>query len=482
MTDRLLQFYIDGAWVDPIATTTAPLIDPATEQVQGTIALGGAADVDRAVAATDRAFPAWRDTQPAERAAVLARLADLYEARAEDMAQRISAEMGAPFSLARGPQVKIGLAHLRTYAHLLETYAFEEDYPAHAPTDRIRREPIGPAALITPWNWPMNQIAQKVGAALAAGCPVVLKPSELSPLSALLLAELVDAAGVPPGVFNLIQGEGPVVGEALARHPRVRVLSLTGSGRAGVAVTQAAAPTFKRVVLELGGKGANLIFGDSTIAESVRRGTLQCFNNSGQSCNAPTRMLVERPWYEEAVAVAAETARTMRVGAPDDPDITLGPLASQAQYDRVQRHIQRGMDEGARLVAGGLGRPEGLDRGFFARPTVFADVAQHMAIAREEIFGPVLSILPFDDEEHAIALANDTEYGLANFIQTADQARAERIATRLDAGIIVINGAARAPGSPFGGYKHSGNGREGGRWGLEEFLETKAIAGWSMGR
>jgi len=478
--ERTKQFYIDGAWVGPVTPNDFPVVNPTTEEPQATISLGTAADVDNAVAAAQRAFPGWRDTPPGERAELLMRLADIYEERAEEMVRTISMEMGAPMSLASGPHVKVGLTHLRTVAKLLPTYPFEENYPADAPQDRIRKEPIGPAGLITPWNWPMNQILQKVAAALAAGCPVILKPSELSPLSAMLLAEMVDAAGVPPGVFNLVNGEGAVVGDAMARHPKIRILSLTGSGRAGVAVTQAAAPTFKRVVLELGGKGANIIFGDSDIPDSVRRGTLQCFNNSGQSCNAPTRMLVENSHYEQAIAVAAETAAGVIVGDPASSDTQLGPLASQAQYERVQHYIETGMREGARLVAGGLGRPEGMGRGYYVRPTIFADVTSNMTIAREEIFGPVLCIMPFSDEDHAVVLANDTDYGLANFVQSGDQARAERVATRLEAGVIVLNGASRAPGSPFGGYKHSGNGREGGRWGLEEYLEIKAIAGWSI--
>ncbi|WP_175544840.1 aldehyde dehydrogenase family protein [Roseovarius azorensis] len=476
---RKTSFYIDGQWQEPLAGKDYSVIDPAMETAFAMISLGGDVDVDRAVVAAARAFTVWQESARYERIELLERLLAIYTQRMDEMAQTISREMGAPMTLASGPQVQIARRHIRAMIDVLKDYQFDHPLRADAPNDRILHQPIGVCGLITPWNWPMNQIAQKVAAALAAGCTIVLKPSELAPLSAMLFAEMIDEAGFPAGVFNLVNGDGPGVGHAIARHPTIRMVSLTGSGRAGEAVMLAAAPTFKRVVLELGGKGANIIFGDSGIAESVRRGTLQCFNNTGQSCNAPTRMLVERSYYDEAVAVAAETARSVTVGPPSEEGGHLGPLASGRQFDIVQDYIKSGIAAGARLVAGGVGRPEGVKRGFYARPTVFADVTPDMRIAREEIFGPVLSIMSFDDEDQAVALANANDLGLANYIQTADQTRAERLARRLESGVVVLNGATRAPGSPFGGMKHSGNGREGGRWGLEEFLEVKAVSGWS---
>lgn len=472
------QFYIDGAWTDPVHARSMNVINPATEEPCGVVALGSADDVDLAVTAASRAFPAWMATSPEERASLLDRLAGSYERRAQELAETISLEMGAPMTLAAGSQVKIGLSHIRSFANVLRDYGFEHRLRPDTPHDRILLEPIGVCGLITPWNWPMNQIAQKVAAALAAGCTSILKPSELAPLSAVLFAEFIEEAGYPPGVFNLVNGEGPVVGEAMALHRDIQMISLTGSGRAGAAVSRAAAATFKRVVLELGGKGPNIIFADSDIALSVARGTAQCFNNSGQSCNAPTRMLVERSVYDEAVDIAANTARATMLGDPATAGAHLGPVASARQFTIVQDYIRSGIDEGARLVAGGLGRPDGIERGYYVRPTVFADVSHAMRIGREEIFGPVLSIMPFDDEAEAVRLANDTSFGLAGYVQTADPARAMRMARALRCGVVVLNGAVRAPGSPFGGMKHSGNGREGGRWGLEEFLEVKAVSGW----
>lgn len=473
------QFFIDGQWTDPVTSNRFDVINPATEQTCGAISLGGPKDVDRAVTAASRALDTWGKSDTSERMRLLNRLADIYERRCPELARTISTEMGAPISLASSAQVTIGLRHIRSFVDVLDDYAFEHPLRPDTPGDRIIHEPIGVCGLITPWNWPMNQIAQKVAAALAAGCTCILKPSELAPLSALMFAEMIEEAGFPPGVFNLVNGVGPVVGDAMARHPDIAMISLTGSGRAGVAVSQAAAPTFKRVVLELGGKGANIVFADGDTPAAVRRGVAQCFNNSGQSCNAPTRMLVERKAYHEAVAIAAEVAQTLCVGNPAEEGNHIGPLASAAQFDTVQRLIASGIAEGARLVAGGSGKPEGVMHGFFVRPTVFADVTHAMRIGREEIFGPVLSMMPFDTEEEAVALANASDFGLANYVQSADQERAERVARRLRSGVVVLNGAARAAGSPFGGMKHSGNGREGGRWGLEEYLEVKAVAGWS---
>ncbi|MFN3643604.1 MAG: aldehyde dehydrogenase family protein [Gemmobacter sp.] len=474
------RFLIGGDWVAPRGTRRRALVDPATEEVWDEVAMADSADVACAVQAAAQALPGWAATDPAARGALLERLATGIEQRAGEIAAAITREMGAPVALARGNQIRIALQHLRTFAALARSHPFEGPLRPDAPQDRILHQPIGVCALITPWNWPLNQIAQKVGAAMAAGCTVVLKPSEQAPLSAALFGRVMADVGVPAGVFNLIQGDAEA-GEALARHPGVRMVSLTGSGRAGAAVSVAAAPTVKRVVLELGGKGPNLIFADTDVEAAVALGTAQCFANSGQSCNAPTRMLVERSVYARAVEIAAETARATPVGDPAQEGPHLGPLASARQFETVQRYIRLGIDEGARLVAGGPGRPEGMTRGYFARPTVFADVAPGMRIAREEIFGPVLSILPFDSEAEAIGLANDSDFGLAAYVQTGDPARAARVARAVECGVVVLNRSARAPGSPFGGVKQSGNGREGGRWGLEEFLEVKAVAGWPEG-
>ena len=386
--------------------------------------------------------------------------------------------MGAPMTLAVRAQASSGLAHIRSFIKELKDFRFEHPLKPDVTSEHIVLEPIGVCGLITPWNWPMNQITLKVIPALAAGCTVMLKPTELAPLNAMLFADLIHEAGFPAGVFNLVNGDGPTVGEAMSRHPGIDMMSFTGSTRAGIAVTKAAADTVKRVTLELGGKSPNIVFADADIHKAVKVGALHCFNNTGQSCNAPTRMLVERSAYADAIEVAAETAKSSTVGDPATEGRHLDPLDSEAQFNKVQGLIEKGIAEGARLVAGGPGRPEGVNRGYFVRPTVFADVSNDMTIAREEVFGPVLAMIPFDSEDEAVAIANDTPYGLAAYVQSGDQARAQKVARRLRSGMVLLNGAQRAAGSPFGGYKQSGNGREGGRWGIEDYLEVKAIAGW----
>ena len=471
------RFYIDGAWVAPLDGRDVTVTNPSTEEPFATISLGGQADTNAAVAAAKAAFPTWARTQKDERVAALERLLTAYQDRADDMAQAISQEMGAPIAMARKSQVGAGLGHLKGAIRTLKGFDFDQMLGDHAPGDRILMEPIGVCALITPWNWPMNQVVLKVAPALAAGCTVVLKPSELAPLSSYLFAEMVDAADLPAGVFNLVNGDGAGVGTQLSVHPDVDMVSFTGSTRAGRAITKNAAETIKRVTLELGGKGANIVFADAD-DKAVTRGVRHCFNNSGQSCNAPTRMLVERSIYDQAVETARSVAETTEVAAADLDGRQIGPVVSEAQWNKVQGLIQQGIDEGARLVAGGTGRPDGLNRGWFARPTVFADVEQDMTIWREEIFGPVLAITPFDREDQAIDLANDTAYGLANYVQTQDLEKARRTSRALRSGMVQINGASQGAGAPFGGYRQSGNGREGGIWGLEDFLEVKSVSGW----
>jgi len=472
------DFYIGGAWVAPREGQDCEVIDPSTEEPCAVISLGGQADTDAAVAAAKAAFEGFAQSDPAERLALVKRILEVYTARAEEMAQAISLEMGAPIDMARSSQVTAGSWHIENFIRAFEHIRFDEPLGPHAPEDRILREAVGVCALITPWNWPMNQVTLKTAAALLAGCTMVLKPSEIAPLSSLLYAEILHEAGVPPGVFNLVNGDGPGVGTQLSTHPDVDMVSFTGSTRAGILISKNAADTLKRVHLELGGKGANLIFADAD-EKAVKRGALHCFNNSGQSCNAPTRMLVQREVYDAAVETAREVAEATRVGAASEAGRHIGPVVSAAQFDKIQALIQKGMDEGARLVAGGLGRPEGLNRGYFVRPTVFADVTNDMTIAREEIFGPVLSIIPFETEEEAVRIANDTVYGLTNYVQSQDGARRNRLARRLRAGMVEMNGKSRGRGSPFGGMKQSGNGREGGVWGIEDFLEVKAVSGWA---
>ena len=471
------KHYINGQWVASIDGREMAVENPSTEEKIATITLGGVADADAAVAAAKAAFPAWAATDPLDRIAALERLMEVYKGQAEDMAQAISFEMGAPIALARTAQVGAGAGHLKNTIRTAKGFAFERPLGDHAPCDMILYEPVGVCALITPWNWPMNQVMLKVAPALAAGCTMVLKPAEQAPLSAVLLAEMIDAAGFPPGVFNLVNGDGAGVGAHLTAHPDVNMVSFTGSTRAGVAISKAAADTVKRVSLELGGKGANIIFADAD-EKAVTRGVRHCFNNSGQSCNAPTRMLVERSIYDQAIETARAVAQKTEVGPADIEGRQIGPVVSETQFNKIQYLIKRGIDEHATLIAGGLERPDGLNRGHFVRPTIFADVTPEMTIWKEEIFGPVLTMTPFDSEEEAIALANDTPYGLTNYVQTADKSRARRLARGLRSGMVEMNGKFGAPGTPFGGMKQSGTGREGGVWGLEEFLEVKAVSDW----
>ena len=471
------QHYIDGQWVASIDGREMAVEDPSTEEKIATITLGGDADADAAVAAARSAFPGWANTEPEARIAALERLMDIYKERAGEMAQAISHEMGAPIALAKTAQVGAGAGHLKNTIRTARGFAFERPLGDHAPGNMIFYEPVGVCALITPWNWPMNQVMLKVAPALAAGCTMVLKPAEQAPLSAMLLAEMIDVAGFPPGVFNLVNGDGAGVGAHLTTHPDVDMVSFTGSTRAGVAISKSAADTVKRVSLELGGKGANIIFADAD-EKAVTRGVRHCFNNSGQSCNAPTRMLVERSIYDQAIETARAVAEKTEVGPAGIEGRQIGPVVSETQFNKIQYLIRRGIDEYATLIAGGLGRPDGLNRGNFVRPTIFADVTPDMTIWKEEIFGPVLCISPFDTEEETIALANDTPYGLTNYVQTADKSRARRVARQLRSGMVEMNGKFGGAGSPFGGMKQSGNGREGGVWGLEEFLEIKAVSDW----
>ena len=471
------DFYINGAWVAPAAPRDCPVIDPSTEEVCAVISLGDQADTDAAVAAAKAAFPAWAATPPAQRKALVENILEQFEARHEELARAISTEMGSPIDHARNEQAPCLPWHTKGFLKAFDEIQWVRPLRADTPNDRIALEPIGVVGLITPWNWPMNQIALKVIPALLAGCTCVLKPSEESPLNAMIFAEFCHDAGIPPGVFNLVNGDGAGVGSQLSTHPDVEMISFTGSTRAGRAISKAAAETLKRVTLELGGKGANLIFADAD-ENAVKRGVRHMMDNTGQSCNAPSRMLVERPIYDRAVEIAAKVASETRVGSAHDEGRHIGPVVNKRQWDQIQSYIQKGIDEGARLVAGGPGLPEGFNRGFYVKPTVFADVRPGMTIEREEIFGPVLSMIPFDTEEEAVAIANDTPYGLTNYVQTQDGARRNRLALQLKSGMVQMNGKSRALGSPFGGVKASGRAREGGIWGIEEFLEVKAISGW----
>jgi len=472
------EFYINGQWVAPSQPNDCQVIDPSTEEACAVISLGSEADTNAAVAAAKAALPGWMATPVEERIALVEKLVDLYKSRGEDLAQAMSSEMGAPIDMSRTQQVGAGIWHLKNFIRAAKSFEFEKPLGDHAPEDRIIHEAVGVAALITPWNWPMNQITLKVGAAAIAGCTMVLKPSEQSPLNAMIFAEMMDQAGFPKGVFNLVNGDGVGVGSQLSVHPDVDMVSFTGSTRAGTAISKAAADTLKKVHLELGGKGANVIFADAD-EKAVKRGVLHMMNNTGQSCNAPSRMLVQRPIYDQAVETAAEVAAKVTVGNAHDEGRHVGPVVNELQWTKIQDLIQQGIDEGARLVAGGTGRPEGLNKGYYVKPTIFADANNQMTIAREEIFGPVLTMIPFDSEEEAIEIANDTPYGLTNYVQTQDPARANRMARALRSGMVEMNGKSRGAGSPFGGMKQSGNGREGGTWGLEDFLEVKAVGGWA---
>ena len=471
------RFYIDGAWVEPLERRTLDVIDPSTEAAFATIAIGSSADVDRACCAARAAFPAFAATTREERIALLERIVAVYQRRYQEFADAISREMGAPIGLATRAQAAMAVAHFATAIEALRHYPFEEDRGA----TRVFREPIGVCALITPWNWPGNQIACKVAPALATGCTMVLKPSEIAPIDAILFAEVLHEAGVPAGVFNLVNGDGPGVGSALAAHPEVDMVSFTGSTRAGILVAKAAADTVKRVCQELGGKSANILLDDADFATVVPRDVLHCFSNSGQSCNAPSRMLVPADRMDEVARLAREAAALVRAGDPRDEATTLGPVVSHRQHERIQRLIQNGIDEGAELVCGGIGRPEGLEKGYHVRPTVFAGVDNAMTIAREEIFGPVLVIIPYRDEADAIRIANDTPYGLSGYVSSADAGRAQRVARALRTGMVHLNGAPPDLGAPFGGYRQSGNGREWGAYGFHDFLETKAVMGYAPG-
>ena len=470
--DNLKKFYIDGAWVSPQSDQVFPVMNPATEQQVGEIILGNTEDVNRAVAAAKKAFVSFSRTTQAERLLLLEQLLKATQDRLEDLAHAMSTEMGAPITMAREAQADAAVGHLTGY---IEALTELQERTTLANGDTQLREPIGVCGLITPWNWPVNQIALKVVPALATGCTCILKPSEHTPISAAIYAEIIHEAGYPVGVFNLIHGDGPTVGAALSRHRDIQMISFTGSTRAGTAVTKDAAETVKRVTLELGGKSPNLVFADCDLEARVTASVRECFFNTGQSCDAPTRLLVERSCYDEVLEIASRAALAQEVGDPSADGDHLGPLFDKIQFDRVQALIQIGIDEGARLLVGGTGKPDGFETGWYAKPTVFADVCNSMRIAQEEIFGPVLVIIPFEDESEAIAIANDTPYGLAAYLQTGDPARAERVAALLVAGAVHINGGGFNYGSPFGGYKQSGNGREGGEIGLEDYQEIKTL-------
>ena len=470
-----MQFYIDGAWVDPVAPKTRAVVNPATEQPMYEIALGSAADVDKAVAAARRAFETFSQTTREERVALLTRVVEVYKSRMKDIGAAISDEMGAPLPFAEKFQAGAGLGHIVSTLDVLKTYDFDEPVGSAM----VVREPVGVVGMITPWNWPLNQITCKVAPALAAGCTMILKPSEFTPSSALIFAEILHEAGVPKGVFNLINGLGQEVGAAMSAHPGIDMISFTGSTRAGIDVAQRAAPTVKRVSQELGGKSPNLILEDADLQKAVAGGVAHVFMNSGQSCNAPTRMLVPQSKMAEAIEIAKAVAEKTKAGDPRAADTKIGPVVSSIQFEKIQALIEKGIDEGATLVAGGPGRPAGVDKGYYVQPTVFANVTNDMTIAREEIFGPVLTIIGYKDEDEAVRIANDTPYGLAGYVSAGSVEHARAVGRRIRAGNINLNGVPNERTAPFGGYKQSGNGREWGKFGLEEYLEVKAIAGFA---
>ena len=472
------NFYIDGKWVSPIEPRNYKVIDPSNEEPCAEISLGGKKDVDKAVSAAKKAFENWAFTTKEERLELLEKLYVIYKKRWAEMAKLITLEMGAPMKFSTEMQAATGASHIKSFKNVLKNFNFEKDLGDEKNNQKLLYEPKGVCALITPWNWPINQVNLKVIPALASGCTVVLKPSEIAPLSSMLLAEMIDEAKFPSGVFNLLNGDGAITGNALTSHPDINMISFTGSTRAGALISQNAAKDFKRVSLELGGKGANIIFKDAD-PEAIARGVLRCFRNSGQSCNAPTRMLVEKSIYDKTVEKVKELANNTKVDSQQKDGNHIGPVVSEVQFNKIQTLIQKGIDEGAKLVAGGTGKPKGLEKGYYVKPTVFADVNNQMEIARTEIFGPVLSIIPFENENEAISIANDTPYGLTNYIQTQDKEKVKRVARKLRSGMVDVNGVGIAADSPFGGYKHSGIGREAGTEGLIEFLEIKTVGGWN---
>jgi len=472
------NFYINGKWVSPLEGREFKVIDPSNEESCAKISLGGKKDVDKAVSAAKKAFETWAFSKKEERLELLEKLYVVYKKRWAEMAKLISMEMGAPMKFSTELQAATGASHIKSFKNILKDFEFEKDLGEEKKNQKLLYEPKGVCALITPWNWPINQVNLKVIPALASACTVVLKPSEIAPLSSMLLAEMIDEVKFPPGVFNLVNGDGAITGDALTSHPDVNMISFTGSTRAGALISQNAAKDFKRISLELGGKGANIIFKDAD-PEALSRGVLRCFRNSGQSCNAPTRMLVEKSIYNETVEKVKELANNTKVDIPSKDGDHIGPVVSEVQFNKIQTLIQKGIDEGAKLVAGGVGKPKGLEKGYYVKPTVFADVNNQMEIARTEIFGPVLSIIPFENEEEAITIANDTPYGLTNYIQTQDKEKVKRVARKLRSGMVDVNGVGIAGDSPFGGYKHSGIGREAGTEGLIEFLEVKTVGGWN---
>ncbi len=472
------NFYINGKWQAPKSKQQIKVVNPSTEEKCAIITLGNKEDVDIAVNSAKEAYSSWAFSTKEERVKLLEKLYENYKKRWVDISEAITTEMGAPKDFATKLQVGTGAAHIKSFIRHLKNFEFEKPLGNHAPNQRLLYEPKGVCALITPWNWPMNQVCLKVIPALASGCTMVLKPSELAPLSSMILTEIIDETKFPPGVFNLINGDGNITGDALTRHPDINMISFTGSTRAGALISQNAANDFKRVSLELGGKGANIIFKDAD-PKAIEWGALRCFKNSGQSCNAPTRMLIEKSNYSEAIKRLKEYTDSIQVGDPKKEGEHIGPVVSESQYNKIQDLIKKGIDEGAKLIAGGLGKPDGHEKGYFVKPTVFVDVDNSMEIARTEIFGPVLSVIPFETEEDAIDIANDTPYGLTNYIQTQDQEKAKRVAKKLRSGMVDVNGAGIAIDTPFGGFKHSGIGREAGEHGLQEFLEVKSVGGWT---